>query len=106
MQNTSNMHDSRFCLSGGDVLGRDVEFRLKMHDSRSCLSGGNVLGRGEVDMCFTLIMLSLVITRFKSPSSQWLVRQVEDDWHQEHHRKALPHEFRTASLACSCCCCP
>ena len=41
------VHDSRSCLSGGDVLGRDETLRVKMHDSRSCLSGGDVLGRGE-----------------------------------------------------------
>ena len=34
------MHDSRFRLSGGDVLGRGEAFRLNMHDSRFCLSAG------------------------------------------------------------------
>ena len=33
------------CLD--DVLGRDETLRMKIHDSRSCLSGGDVLGRGE-----------------------------------------------------------
>ena len=33
------------CLD--DVLGRDETLRVKIHDSRSCLSGGDVLGRGE-----------------------------------------------------------
>ena len=43
------MHDSRSCLSGGDVLGRGETLRVtvKMHDSRSWLSGGDVLRRGE-----------------------------------------------------------
>ena len=39
------MHDSRSCLSGGDVLGRGETLRVtvKMHDSRSWLSGAMCL---------------------------------------------------------------